>query len=82
MAPRELFSDVPYICSDFELGFALEDWLWNIQTIYAGWKHEIVKDTIIFKRRRDMSLVVKSSQRRTILWPVEALAIDEIAKLR
>lgn len=76
MAPRRAFEEVPYAGRDKENGFGFEDWRWNLETIAAGWKHEIAKDTIIFKRRRDISLLSELGAKKTILWPVNALTID------
>ena len=52
IAPREAWLENPYCTRQLKKGFAYEDWLWNIETRLAGWKHKIAKDTIIFKRRR------------------------------
>lgn len=80
MAPRRAFLDVPYIRRDKETGFGYEDWRWNLDTISAGWTHQIVKDTIIFKRRQDMSLVVELGQQRAMLWNTESLTINNLAR--
>jgi hypothetical protein len=81
LTPREAVLEIPYTHYDFASGFAFEDWPWNIETMVAGWEHVIARDTVIFKRRRDASLVVTSGQRRTIIWPVEQMAIDKVSVL-
>lgn len=80
-APKNSFLEIPYTHYDFATGFAFEDWPWNIETMESGWRHVIAKDTAIFKRRRDSSLVTASGQRRTIIWQVEPMAIDCVANL-
>ena len=55
IAPREAWLENPYCTRQIKKGFAYEDWLWNIETRLAGWKHKVAKDTIIFKRRRKMN---------------------------
>ncbi len=81
-APKAAYLEIPYTHYDFASGFAFEDWPWNIETMAAGWHHVIATDTVIFKRRRDSSLVTASGQRRTIIWQVEPMAIDRVAELR
>lgn len=80
IAPQEAFSEAPYVGRDRERGFGYEDWRWNLDTIAAGWQHAVVKDTIIFKRRRDMSLVFELAQKRSLLWDMEIMAIDQISE--
>jgi hypothetical protein len=78
MAPRRAFLEVPYTDRDRENGFAYEDWRWNLDTTDAGWRHVLVTDTIIFKRRRDMSLVIELGQNQATLWPLDALKIERM----
>lgn len=81
MAEVETVLTVPYTHYEIANGFAFEDWAWNVETMAAGWQHVAARDTIIFKRRRDESLVVSSARRRTLIWPLEPLAIDRVALL-
>ncbi len=81
MAPRAVHLEVPYLHYDIPAGLAFEGWPWNIETMAAGWRHVVVKDTIIFKRRRDMSLIIEANRRRTLIWPVEAMTIDRVRDL-
>lgn len=81
MASKKAFLDVPYVGRDREKGYAYEDWRWNLDTILAGWRHTVVKDTIIFKRRQDTSLVTELSQRRSLLWDIELMAVDVIREV-
>lgn len=81
MAPRAAHLEVPYVSRDIPNGLSFQDWQFNIETIDAGWRHEIARDTIIFKRRRDSSLVTESRDRKSIVRHIPPMAIDRIAKL-
>ena len=81
MAPKSAYVAIPYVERDIENGFALEDWQWNIETIEAGWKHVIAKDTIIFKRRRELSQNINASKRSAVIRNIEPMAIDNINNL-
>jgi glycosyltransferase involved in cell wall biosynthesis len=52
LAPREAYVDHPYQARSIAEGYAFEDWLWNLETIRAGYVHRVVPDTIHFKRSR------------------------------
>lgn len=80
-APRQAWLDHPYAPRAVADGFAYEDWQWSIETMAAGWKHVIARDTIIFKRRRDASQTIESSRRGAVIRAIEPMAIDRIARL-
>lgn len=81
MAPRKAHVEIPYVHRDIPNGFGYADWQWSIETMEAGWRHVSVKDTIIFKRRRDWSVVLQNSARQAIIHEVEAMAIDKVRNL-
>ena len=81
MAQRATIREAPYGPRDVKNGFGYEDWQWNIETMAAGWRHVIAKDTIVFKRRRDTSLVVELDQLGSLIRPLEPMAIDRIKDL-
>ncbi len=81
MAPRSAALEIPYGYRDLTNGFGYQDWQWNIETMAAGWIHEVVKDTVIFKRRRDTSVSVENMQRSCVIRSLEPMAIDNIRKL-
>lgn len=81
MADTDTFRNVPYRGRDKASGYGYEDWCWNIETIEAGFKHRTVRDTIIFKRRRDSSLVTELNDGKSVLWELDALAIDRLQTL-
>ncbi len=78
MAETKTFLDVPYRGRDRVNGYGYEDWCWNLETMDAGYVNRIVRDTIIFKRRRDNSLVTQLNKNKSVLWELDCLAIDEL----
>lgn len=81
IAPREAHLSIPYVPRDIPNGLSFQDWQFSIETLAAGWRHAVVRDTIIFKRRRDFSLVVESSNRRSIVRALPEMAIDRVGRL-
>lgn len=78
MAPRACHLEHPYVHRDIPNGLSFQDWQFAIETMDAGWKHLNAKDTIIFKRRRETSLVMESRNRMAILRPLDAMTVDKI----
>ena len=81
LAPREAHLEIPYVSRDVPNGLSYQDFQWTIETMDAGWRHLVVKDTIIFKRRRDYSLVTESNTRRSVVRALSAMSIDKIRGL-
>jgi hypothetical protein len=81
LAPREAHLELPYAPLEMSNGLAYEDFQFTIESLDAGWRHLVVPDTIIFKRRRDFSLVTESKSRRSVVRAVRAMAIDRIRSL-
>jgi hypothetical protein len=81
MAPREAHLEIPYVTRDVPNGLSYQDFQFTIETMAAGWQHIVVKDTIIFKRRRDFSLVTESNTRKSVVRALPAMAIDRIRDL-
>jgi hypothetical protein len=81
LAPREAHLEVPYVTRDVPNGLSYQDFQFTIETLAAGWRHVVVRDTIIFKRRRDVSLVTESNTRRAIVRSLPSMAIDRIRDL-
>jgi hypothetical protein len=81
MAPREAHLEVPYVPRDVPNGLSYQDFQFTIETLAAGWRHVVVKDTIIFKRRRDFSLVTESNSRKSVVRALPAMAIDRVRGL-
>ena len=81
MSPREAHLTVPYEPRDIPNGLSYQDWQFAIETLSRGWRHLVVQDTIIFKRRRDFSLVVESNSRKSIVRSLPEMSIDRIRSL-
>jgi len=81
MTPREAHLAIPYVSRDIPNGLSFQDWQFSIESMAAGWEHVLVHDTIIFKRRRDTSLGQESSNRRSIVRKLPAMAIDRVQDL-
>jgi hypothetical protein len=81
LAPREAHLEIPYVGRDVPNGLSYQDFQFTIETFAAGWRHLVVPDTVIFKRRRDFSLVTESNARRSVVRSLPAMAIDRVAEL-
>jgi Glycosyl transferase family 2 len=81
ISPREAHLAVPYVLRDIPSGLSYQDWQFAIETLSRGWRHLVVQDTIIFKRRRDFSLVIESNTRRSIVRSLPEMAIDRVRDL-
>lgn len=81
VAKREAWLENKFADRAVKKGFAYEDWQWSIETMANGWNHVIVKDTIIFKRRRDSSQTVEASTNRVWIRHLSAMNTESIAKL-
>jgi glycosyltransferase involved in cell wall biosynthesis len=81
LAPRQAHRDVPYGGRDLANGISREDWQFAIETMARGWKHVIVPDTIIFKRRRDSSMMVESKQRGAMVRALPEMTIHRVRDL-
>ncbi len=81
LSPKEAHLACPYVHRDIPNGLSFQDWQYSVETMEAGWEHVSARDTIIFKRRRDASLVTESRGRKAILRQLPSLAIDRIHQL-
>jgi hypothetical protein len=81
MAPREAHLEVPYVIRDVPNGLSYQDFQFTIETLAAGWRHVVARDTIIFKRRRDVSLVTESNTRKSLVRALPEMSIDRIRDL-
>lgn len=81
MAPREAHLDCPFVTRDIPNGLSYQDFQFTIESMAAGWQHIVVPDTVIFKRRRDVSLVTQSNYRKSIVRKLPSMRIDRIRSL-
>jgi glycosyltransferase involved in cell wall biosynthesis len=69
LAPRDAYLDHPFQARDLAEGYAFEDWLWNLETVQAGYVHRVVPDTIHFKRSRSGSQFRDASANQSMTRP-------------
>ncbi|KIC25981.1 MULTISPECIES: glycosyltransferase [unclassified Leisingera] len=81
LAPREAHLEFQYSARDIPAGLSFQDWQFSIETMAGGWLHLNAPDTIIFKRRRDASLVTQSRARKAVVRQLEPMAVDRVADL-
>ena len=81
MAPREAHLEIPYVSRDVPNGLSFQDYQFTIESLDEGWRHLVVPDTIIFKRRRDFSLMVENQSRKTLVRSLPEMAIDRVRDL-
>jgi glycosyltransferase involved in cell wall biosynthesis len=81
LSPREAHFEVPYVHRDIPNGLSWQDWQYSIESMARGWRHDVVLDTIIFKRRRDFSLMIESAGRKSLLRSLPEMAIDRVREL-
>lgn len=53
LAPREVHLQHPYGAFDRARGFGIEDWSWNIATLWAGIPHLVVPETVHLIRLKE-----------------------------
>ncbi|CAM4405785.1 glycosyltransferase family A protein [Palleronia rufa] len=78
MAPRAAWQELGFPARDVAGGFAMEDYQWFVEATARGWEHDVARDTIIFKRRRDLSQSVEARGRTALIRAIEPLAIDRV----
>jgi glycosyltransferase involved in cell wall biosynthesis len=81
LTPRDAHLQVPYGGRDIARGISREDWQFAVETMARGWQHVVVPDTIIFKRRRDTSMMVESAGRGALVRSLPEMTIDKIRDL-
>lgn len=81
VAPRQAHVDVPYASRDIAGGFAVEDLQFSVEAMARGYRHVVVRDTIIFKRRRTGSMLTQRHARRAMIRSLPEMAIDRIRRL-
>lgn len=79
MAKKDTFLKVPFVKS--RPGYGHEDYVFSINTIYAGIEHVIAKDTILFYRRSDKSRLSTGNQNHVIIPYTKLFDFDNVRKL-
>jgi len=78
MAYRSAHLTVPYCKRQINEGFAFEDWHWNCETVWNGFNHQIVNDTIHFKRRRQNSQTLEASGTKSLMPSTELTSFQHL----
>ncbi|MEM6311264.1 MAG: glycosyltransferase family A protein [Pseudomonadota bacterium] len=81
VAPRDAWIEHGFPKRDIASGFAMEDYQWFVEMTANGWVHEVAQDTIIFKRRRDVSQSAEARGSLALIRAVDALRIDRVGKM-
>jgi len=71
---------VPYCERQIKEGFAFEDWHWNCETVWRGFNHQVVKETIHFKRRRENSQTLEASGTKSLMPATELTSFQHLTK--
>ncbi len=66
VCPTQIYREIPFCDRDIAGGYAYEDWLWNCETVEAGYIHKVVPRTVLFKRRQENSQTVKASANKSL----------------
>lgn len=68
IARTEIYKQFPFRKNNLALGFAHEDWHWNIVTLRAGIPHKPVPNTMHFKRARLGSQMERADRATGVPW--------------
>lgn len=66
-AQKALYKEFPYLKINDELGLGIEDWSWNIKTIWNGISHKIVPDTVHLIRQKEFGSLGQKNLRSGLL---------------
>lgn len=77
LCPTAIYRAIPFCDRDIAAGYAYEDWLWNCETVAAGYIHKVVPKTVLFKRRQESSQTVKASVNKSLTRRHPLLAYDD-----
>lgn len=66
VCPTKIYRNLPFCDRDIAGGYAYEDWLWNCETVAAGYIHKVVPGTVLFKRRQKNSQTIKAAGNKSL----------------
>lgn len=81
VAPRAAWLEYGFPHRDITSGFAMEDYQWFVEMTARGWVHLVAPDTIIFKRRRDVSQSAEARGSHALIRAIDALRIDRVGRM-
>src|SRR4029078_6235988 len=82
LAPRQAHLELPYVHRDLARGLSYQDYQFSIETMARGYRHVVLRDTIIFKRRRDFSLLRESMYNSSMVRALPEMSIGRVSDLR
>jgi hypothetical protein len=76
-AHKALYREFPYLKINDECGLGIEDWSWNIKTIWNGISHEVAPDTVHLIRMKEFGSLGQKNASSGLLpyLPDEAMLI-------
>lgn len=78
LAPREAHLEVPYVGRDRPGGLPAQALEFTVGTLEAGWRHLVVRDTLVFRRGSDGP---EDAPRPAVARSLPGLAIDRVRDL-
>ena len=66
-AHREIYEKYTYKAVDKSLGLGIEDWAWNIKTLWDGVEHKVCHDTVHIIRQKDTGSLGQSNTANGLL---------------
>lgn len=81
-ARREIHERHPYTAADRSRGFGVEDWSWNMETLWAGIAHLVVLDTVHLIRVKDTGSLGQQNTAEGLLPHLPPGAIPQLGQHR
>ena len=66
VCPTSIYKKIPFYTRDIKNGWAYEDWYWNLETVSAGIVHNVVPNSVLFKRRQKSSQTIIASENKSL----------------
>lgn len=78
-AKKEVFKEHPY--KKLGKGYCYEDWIFNIETIEEDIPHRIAKDTVLFYRRSENSMLSSNNREGAVIPAMKLFDFRKMAKI-
>lgn len=75
-AHRSVYEKHPFIKVDRELGYGVEDWLWNAETLARGLSHIVVPDTVHCVRMKSSGSLSAQNTKESLLPPLHLFSVE------
>ena len=77
---RETFLEIPYHQGGPALGLGPGDWWWNLDTLAAGYTHEIASETLFYYRVKQSSSTTAIVRANSLVGPTPFLRDPEVGR--